>query len=85
MSPPLALKRFAMNRKSKENKKDRKVVIETAYKKAVESGWHVGEAATWATKEHGSKINKADIQYYAMKASLPYLDEIKMGIRMKTI
>lgn len=73
-----------MNPKSKKTKISRQDVIKSAYNKAVENRWHVGEAATWATNEYGSKINKGDIHYFAMKASLPYLDEIKMGIRMKT-
>jgi Asp-tRNA(Asn)/Glu-tRNA(Gln) amidotransferase B subunit len=70
------------NKASKPEKKGRKEIIAEAYEKAVEGKWHAGQAATWATKEHGSDIKKADIQYYAMKAQKPYLDEIRMGIRM---
>ena len=62
---------------------DRKSVIKDAYDKAVENGWHVGEAGSWATKKHGVRITKGDIQYYAMKNKLPYLDELRMGIRTK--
>ena len=57
-------------------------MIATAYAKAVEGGWHAGEAAVWATKAYGSKINKADIQYYAMRNNKPYLDEVRNGVRM---
>ena len=63
----------------------RKGVIEAAYKEAIKNNWHANDAASWATKSYGSKINKADIQYYAMKSKLPYLDELKNGIRMVTI
>lgn len=64
------------------DKTDRKSTIAAAYEKAVENNWHVGEAATWATEQYGSKINKADIQYHAMRNRKPYLDEVKKGIRM---
>jgi Asp-tRNA(Asn)/Glu-tRNA(Gln) amidotransferase B subunit len=63
----------------------RKEIIAAAYKNAVKNKWHVSEAAAWASKEHGHRINKGDIQYYAMKAKLPYIDELKNGIRLVVI
>ncbi len=63
----------------------RQEVIALAYNNAVIKGWHATEASSWATKEYGSKIAKGDVQYYAMKHKLPYLDELKNGIRMKIL
>ena len=84
MLPPMALTRFKMkkNKASKPERRPRKEVIAEAYEKAVEGNWHAGQAAKWATETHGTDINKSDIQYYAMKAGKPYLDEVRMGIRM---
>lgn len=74
-----------MKKKSIETKPDRKSVIKAAYDMAVQNNWHASEAASWATKEHGSKIAKADIQYHAMKSKLPYLDELVAGVRTRIL
>lgn len=74
-----------MTKKSKAKTSDRKAVISSAYDMAIKNDWHVNEAAAWATKQYGMKIAKGDIQYHAMKNGLPYLDELKLGIRMKIL
>jgi hypothetical protein len=65
-------------------KPNRKAVVGEAYEMAVKNNWTVNEAAAWATKKHGSRINKAEVQYFALKAGKPYLDELIHGIRTVT-
>jgi Asp-tRNA(Asn)/Glu-tRNA(Gln) amidotransferase B subunit len=64
------------------DKSARQAMISTAYEKAVKSGWNASEAAVWATKNYGSRINKADIQYHAMRSGKPYLEELRNGVRI---
>lgn len=78
------LKRMPKKNKPKQDS-PRKSIIAKAYDMAIKRDWHVNEAASWATKEYGLKIAKGDIQYHAMKNGLPYLDELKMGMRMKVL
>lgn len=57
-----------------------------ATEKAALEALHKGETAHYAVKianqlHPQGKINKGDIQYYLMKANLPYLDEIVRGVR----
>lgn len=70
-----------LTKRNKLEKSPRKSVIAEAYDMAVKNDWHAGEAAIWATKKHGSKINKSDIQYFAMKSKMPYLEELVYGVR----
>lgn len=68
--------------KQKQKKKsDRQEMFEQAYNMAKENNLTVNDAAAWATKKYGSKISKSEIQYWAMKNNLPYLDEMQNGIR----
>lgn len=69
-------------KKKTKTKSDRQKVFEEAYKMAKSKNLTVQDACAWATKKYGSKINKAEIQYWAMKNNLPYLDEIQRGIRV---
>lgn len=61
----------------------RQKVTGDSYNMAVKMNWTITDAASWATKEYGNKINKAEIQYWAMKNNLPYLDEMQNGVRVK--
>lgn len=59
-----------------------------AVAKAAEEALRKGETAHYAVKVANAlhpqgKINKGDIQYYLMKAGLPYLDEMIKGVRTK--
>ena len=60
----------------------RKQVVRDAYNMALEKDMTATEAASWATKQHSSKIPRAEIQFYATKYDLPYLreaDTFEMG------
>lgn len=54
---------------------DRKVVVRDAYNMSLENDLSATDAARWATKKHGHKISRAEIQFYATKFDLPYLRE----------
>jgi hypothetical protein len=53
----------------------RKTTVRNAYNLALEKGLTATEASKLATKEHGAKIGRAEIQFYATKFDLPYLRE----------
>ncbi len=53
----------------------RRAVVRDAYNLALDKNMTAGEASTWASKKHGSRIGRAEIQFYATKFDLPYLRE----------
>lgn len=55
----------------------RKVVVREAYNLALDKNMTATEAARWATKKHGVRIGRSEIQFYATKFDLPYLQEDK--------
>jgi hypothetical protein len=64
-----------------KQKTSRKSVIESAYNHAVKNDLHVNDAAIWASEQYGKRISKGEVQYWAMKAKKPYLDELRGGVR----
>lgn len=60
-------------KRSDESK--RKMVVRNAYNMALEQDLTATEASKWATKQHGVKIGRAEIQFYATRFDLPYLRE----------
>lgn len=55
----------------------RKAVVRDAYNLALEKDMTATEAAGWASKKHGVRIGRSEIQFYATKFDLPYLREDK--------
>lgn len=53
----------------------RKKIVRDAYNMALEKDMTATEASSWATKQHSSKISRAEVQFYATKYDLPYLRE----------
>lgn len=53
----------------------RKKIVRDAYNMALGQDLTAAQASSWATKTHGSKIGRAEIQFYATKFDLPYLKE----------
>lgn len=56
-------------------KEGRKAVVRDAYNLALDGGLTASQASTWATKKHGVRIGRSEIQFYATKFDLPYLKE----------
>ncbi len=56
-------------------KEGRKAIVRDAYNLALDTGMTAGQASTWATKKHGCRIGRSEIQFYATKFDLPYLKE----------
>lgn len=69
-------------KKTKKPQSKRQAVFEAAYKKGKKENLTANEVASWATKKFGFKVPKADIQYWALKNKLPYLDELQHGVRV---
>lgn len=69
-------------KKTNKPKSNRQAAFEAAYKKGKKDNITANEAASWATKKFGFKIAKADVQHWAMKNNLPYLDELQHGVRV---
>lgn len=55
----------------------RKAIVRDAYNLALDTGMNAGDASIWASKKHGVRIGRAEIQFYATKFDLPYLTERK--------
>lgn len=53
----------------------RRETVRDAYNMCLDKDMTAAEASSWATKKHGSKIGRAEIQFYATKFDLPYLRE----------
>lgn len=69
-------------------KTPRQEAIKAAYEKAVRENLNAGQAAKWVETETSHDVNRADIQYYAMKNNLPYLPEAdnmrsRVGVPLK--
>jgi hypothetical protein len=67
-----------------QKKADRKLLMQKWYREASLKNETVQWACHHATKEVGYRVNKNEMQYWAMKNGHPYLDEVGMdGIRKK--
>jgi hypothetical protein len=55
----------------------RKAAIRDGYNLALETDMTARAASTWASKKHGVRIGRSEIQFYATKFDLPYLKEDK--------
>ena len=59
------------------NQDGRKAVVRDAYNMGLDNDMTATEVASWASKKHGVRIGRSEIQFYATKFDLPYLREDK--------
>jgi len=64
-------------------KSPKKIILKKVYDLAVKNNETCNWAASQATKLYGIKVAKNEVQYWAMKNNLPYLDELQMGVKIK--